>query len=338
MVFNIERIDLFMRDDLVTIIIPIYNGKDYLNRCVSSVINQTYKNIEIILVDDGSNDGSGALCDEFTKKDKRIKVFHNKNFGVSYSRNFGMDMSCGQYIFFLDSDDYIDEEVIDNLIKNVKNYDLIKVSHKVIQNNDILKIKQYNGILENSEMIENVITGKFGGHCWGYLFKKEKILSLKFDENTSCMEDTIFLIEYLKRCRKIKYISNCYYYHEINNNSITASIDRIEKNINNYLYSLNKINTLLDNRYEKQINKRKIEIIESEISKVDSYLRLRKILSLYNNTFKSLDIRNNIYYKLFFYLLMKNNLRLLFIIIRFRRILKKKKIFYIHKIGRKNNE
>lgn len=331
MICSIERIDLFMKDDLVTIIVPIYNVKNYLNRCVSSVINQTYKNIEIILVDDGSNDGSGALCDEFIKKDSRVKVFHNKNFGVSYSRNFGIDMSCGKYIFFLDSDDYIDEEVIDNLIKNIKNYDLIKVSHKVIQNNHILRIKQYNDILENTEMIENVITGKFGGHCWGYLFKRENILSLRFDENTSCMEDTIFLIEYLKRCRKIRYISSCYYYHEVNNNSITVSIDRIEKNIDNYLYSLNKINTLLNNSYEKQINKRKIKIIESEISKVDSYSRLRKIQLLYSNTFKFLEKGSDKYYKLFFYLLKKNNLRVLFLLIRFRRFLKKLKHFIIIK-------
>ena len=98
--------------DLISIIVPVYNVEDYLPECIESIINQTYKNIEIILVDDGSTDRSGIICDYYAKKDQRIIVIHKKNTGVANSRNIGIDIAKGDYIFFVVSDDMLDITVI----------------------------------------------------------------------------------------------------------------------------------------------------------------------------------------------------------------------------------
>jgi glycosyltransferase involved in cell wall biosynthesis len=105
-----------MEKDLISVIIPIYNVGDYLKKCVNSIINQTYKNLEIILVDDGSTDKSGILCDEFAKKDSRIKVIHKQNGGLSDARNCGIEASSGKFIAFIDSDDFIAPDFYEYLL------------------------------------------------------------------------------------------------------------------------------------------------------------------------------------------------------------------------------
>ena len=98
--------------DLISIIVPIYNVEKYLQECIESLLKQTYKNIEIILVDDGSPDNCPQICDEFLKKDKRIKVFHKVNGGLSDARNYGLERATGNYICFVDSDDFVTEDYI----------------------------------------------------------------------------------------------------------------------------------------------------------------------------------------------------------------------------------
>lgn len=104
------------KNDLISIVVPIYNVQDYLERCIQSLISQTYKNIEIILVDDGATDNSGKLCDEYLKKDERIKVIHKENGGLSDARNVGKENANGKYIAFIDSDDYIRTKFYRNLV------------------------------------------------------------------------------------------------------------------------------------------------------------------------------------------------------------------------------
>lgn len=108
-----KRIDYFMsrNDSLISIIVPVYNVEQYLSRCVDSLVNQTYHNIEIILVDDGSPDRSGEICDEYAKKDKRVKVIHQSNGGLSDARNTALDIAKGDYLMFVDSDDWIEKNV-----------------------------------------------------------------------------------------------------------------------------------------------------------------------------------------------------------------------------------
>ena len=109
-------------DKLITIVVPVYNVEKYIDRCVESIQNQTYKNLEIILVDDGSKDNSAKICDQYAKKDKRIKVVHKKNGGLSDARNAGIEIAKGKYIAFIDSDDYIDEHFVEVLYKSMIQY------------------------------------------------------------------------------------------------------------------------------------------------------------------------------------------------------------------------
>ncbi|MBQ5852329.1 MAG: glycosyltransferase family 2 protein, partial [Lachnospiraceae bacterium] len=101
---------------MISIVVPVYNVEKYLERCVDSLINQTYENIEILLIDDGSKDNSGQMCDEYANKDSRITVYHKENGGLSDARNYGMDRAKGEYIIFIDSDDYVEPNMMEFLI------------------------------------------------------------------------------------------------------------------------------------------------------------------------------------------------------------------------------
>ena len=108
--------------ELVSVIVPVYNMEQYLEKCIDSIINQTYKNLEIILIDDGSEDSSGQICDRYAARDKRIKVIHQENHGLAASRNIGISVSSGEFIMFVDSDDYIDAETVQLLYEQSKKY------------------------------------------------------------------------------------------------------------------------------------------------------------------------------------------------------------------------
>ena len=108
--------------ELISIVIPVYNVEKYLKQCLDSIINQTYTNLEIILVDDGSTDNSGTICDYYSKIDKRIRVIHKKNEGQSIARNIGIKVSNGKYIGFLDSDDWVEQDMYRFLIENIEKY------------------------------------------------------------------------------------------------------------------------------------------------------------------------------------------------------------------------
>ena len=140
-------------EELISVIIPVYNVNKYLNKCIGSIVNQTYKNLEIILVDDGSTDNSGEICDEWKQKDSRIKVIHKKNGGQASARNCGIDISKGKYIMFLDADDYIDQ-----------NYLLTLVSVAEKHMCDVVCSGQYK-VKEDGEIIDSIIYKSYDGKC-----------------------------------------------------------------------------------------------------------------------------------------------------------------------------
>src|SRR5574344_1424030 len=112
-----------MENPKVSIIVPIYNVEKYLDRCMESLLNQTLKDIEIIMVDDGSPDNCPKMCDEYAKRDKRVKVIHKKNGGLGYARNSGLDIATGEYVAFVDSDDYVDVNMYETLYNFAKDND-----------------------------------------------------------------------------------------------------------------------------------------------------------------------------------------------------------------------
>lgn len=317
---------------LVSIIIPIYNSEKYLSRCIDSVRNQIYKNLEIILINDGSTDDSYRICNELSRLDERIRVIHKCNEGVSKARNIGLEISNGEYIFFMDSDDYIDKTVISELIQHTNKYDMIKIGYKLITRYKAEKVISNNSVYSNKDYIKKILLSDIGGHSWGYLIRKDMIRNLYFDQNTSCMEDTIFIINCIMNISKIKCVDTSYYNYRINENGITCSSNRIFENINDYMYSIDEIEKIISDdkvNYDlhEDLLKKKIKLIESEIAKITEKDDLnilfedRKINTELNNIKNNLDI--NIVYKIFIYSILNKKYLMTMFYIKTRRLIKR---------------
>ena len=161
-----------MTKELISIIVPVYNVEKYLKKCVDSIVNQTYKNLEIILVDDGATDNSGKICDELVELDNRIKVYHKKNGGLSDARNYGVERATGDYIGFVDSDDYIDAEMYEKLYEAIKkeNVDVAECNLKIVypEKTDLFTDQKYYQICNNQEYLEEYLKIEkiFGSACY----------------------------------------------------------------------------------------------------------------------------------------------------------------------------
>lgn len=186
----------------ISIIVPVYNAEKTLHRCVNSIINQSYKCWELLLVNDGSTDNSATICDEYALLDKRIKVFHKKNEGVSCARNVGVDNATGEWITFVDSDDWLDSEAL-FYYKQEEDVDLVLsaiFSHEKGKCNKIIlekmKCHQLNTIGRVLSLLNNYVGLTTP---WAKLLKKSILLNhnLRFDEKIVSGEDTLFIYKYL---------------------------------------------------------------------------------------------------------------------------------------------
>ena len=199
------------KNDLVSIIVPVYNTEKYLNDCVGSILAQTHKNIELILIDDGSTDGSGALCDEYALSDNRVKVIHQENKGVSRARNEGIAESRGDFITFVDSDDTIDSKFVETLYNGFNPaVDMTVCAFKCTQNQggggNVEHKETKTKTLTREEAIETVLYGKpFAGHSCNKMFRKSILDKAGFDENAFVYEDLLFVIGYLLGCKNVTY-------------------------------------------------------------------------------------------------------------------------------------
>jgi len=228
-----------MNDPLITIIIPVYNAKEYLNFCVDSILRQTYRHIEIILVDDGSTDGSSFLCDEISSKNGIVRVHHQGNLGVSSARNKGIDLAKGDYVTFLDADDWIDSnacEVFANALKSI-DYDLFCYS-AVYHGNKDLRSYLFSGDIElmstsqkkelhcktmvpSAPWYEYKCNTRFAGSVWGKIYKTEILIenNLQFSPQTIISEDVLFNVQGLDFFEKIGYTTKTFYHYQIHSSS-----------------------------------------------------------------------------------------------------------------------
>ena len=124
---------------LVSVIIPVYHVEKYLNQCINSILNQTYKNIEVILIDDGGDDLCPSICEQYTKFDKRVVCIHKKNEGQAFSRKCGFEISKGEYIMFVDSDDWLDEEAIEKCLSVISDYDIVLFGYKRVYSRKVFE-------------------------------------------------------------------------------------------------------------------------------------------------------------------------------------------------------
>lgn len=209
--------------NLISVIIPIYNSDKYLSECFESIINQTYTNYEIILVNDGSTDKSKYICEDFCKKYKKFKLYNNENHGVSYSRNFGIEKANGEYICFVDSDDILDFNYFEKLKKNMSesNADLSICGIKGFKDK-IIKDNHNNDTINYFDTnLADLLFGKYGGYLANKMYKRELIMKKKLilNENICICEDLIFNLEYLRHCKLVVANNDSLYYYRVHSTS-----------------------------------------------------------------------------------------------------------------------
>ena len=210
---NIENIE----QPLITVAVTIYNIKDYLKRSIESVCTQAYKNLEILLVDDGSTDGSEQICDEYEKKDSRIRVIHKKNGGPSEARNIAIEQARGEYIAFVDGDDWIDKDMYENMYLAIKKADAdlavcaykeVSAKHVADPTNDTILYFDKDEALESFIKEEDEV--QIQNAAWNKLFKKELLKELRFPVG-KLYEEIVFTTKLLHQARKVVYLNQGYY-------------------------------------------------------------------------------------------------------------------------------
>lgn len=234
----------------ISVIIPIYNNKEeYLKKCLTSVLNQTFSDFELILVDDGAKDESLKICQSFAEQDPRVKVFTKKNGGISSARNYGIEKSVSEYICFIDHDDWVEAEYLETFISNVGNSDLLITNYNLVQRDKIEKNKKFvffeleKDIFEPSDFNQNY-EFKLTNVPWNKIYKRSIIIenNIRFLENIRIGgEDLIFVMEYALKISKIKLINAyTYNYNRMPGHSVTVNY------IKNYYQEAIKIKDALN--------------------------------------------------------------------------------------------
>lgn len=216
---------------MISIIVPVFNAAKYLVRCVDSIKQQSMKEWELILVNDGSSDSSGSLCDELAKKDSRIKVIHQKNQGVSSARNAGLDMASGEYIMFVDADDWVESTLCETLITHSVETDVVISGFYYVTESG-----RRENIFSRSHL-KISIDGQFPFYFdelyeknllnspWAKLYRRSLIGNQRFSKEVALGEDLLFNLEYLKKCTSIKVVQFAGYdYNCLNENSATKKL------------------------------------------------------------------------------------------------------------------
>lgn len=256
---------------LVSIVVPVYNNEEYLSRCIESILNQTYKNFELLLINDGSTDLSGEICEKYSKKDKRIKVIHQVNSGPSMARNRGIKESLGKYIQFVDSDDYINSNMTEGMVEAMnENVQLVFCGfNNISESNGKVMIESKKTPLQGTYCIMdflaqfgNLMIEGFINTIWNKMYSAEVIKQngFIFDDRIDLGEDLLFNLEYLKQCREVYFVEKqLYNYLIINKNSITGGFKKdyfenermLFKKVRDYLIERNSFNG--DNKYLTEV-------------------------------------------------------------------------------------
>lgn len=283
--------------NIISIIVPIYKVEKYLDRCINSILNQTFTDFELILVDDGSPDRCGDICDEYAKKDKRIKVIHKENGGLSDARNSGLDVATGKFVAFIDSDDFIHKDmymILYNAIIDSKS-DISQCKFKYFFKEDELNKNIINDgnykIYNNIDAIEEVIENKnLNVNVWNKLYKKELFNDIRFPKG-KIHEDEFVTYKVFYKASSISFVDKELYYYFSNDLGIMKNI-----NINSrfdWIEAIEERNKFLLSIKEKKLfNKSNIYLffnlikLRYDIKKSDELKNKSKMYALVNEKIK----------------------------------------------------
>ena len=301
---------------LISVIVPIYNVEKYLARCVDSIVNQTYKNLEIILVDDGSPDLCPQMCDDYAEKESRIKVVHKKNGGLSDARNAGMAVATGEYISFIDSDDYVSDDFFECLldVMNKENSDIAECSVvKFYEDNpfdefiDDLSVKTYD---TQDAMSALIAENPFHQHVWNKLYKTELVKDIPYAVG-KLNEDEFWTYQVFGRANKVARLNKTMYYYFQRSSSIMGvgynirRLDALEGKANRQKY--------IENNFPELSTLAKIDLYGSCMFAYQSVLKfmsgadkkkalelIRKYRKMYNLSFDEIKLADKSARKYFY--------------------------------------
>lgn len=267
-----------MKDCLVSVVVPVYNTQDYLEECLDSILNQTYANLEIILVDDGSTDRAGQICDEYAKKDARVRVYHQENSGAARARKIGIQQAKGKYICFVDSDDIIKNTMIEYFVSMIGDADMItagcdceRVDGSVFTRFDAFAEGTYRTEAHINYLIQNMIVfgndGKDGflPFLVTKMYRTEivKAAVKSIDEKIIYAEDRDLLFRCILRCKSIVVAKDTFYFYRATQGSIMRSTNK------NFMHDLNALYLSLEREFIESQQR------ESLIYQLQSFIRSR---------------------------------------------------------------
>lgn len=314
----------------VSIIVPVYNGQDFINRCLNSLINQTYSNVEIIVINDGSTDNSLDLLKKYNDK---IILINKENSGVSDSRNLGLEKASGDYIMFCDIDDWYEKVTVEKAVCEIGNYDLLKYREtRVFSDGSSIKRKENLApMLYEKEKIDIVIRRLFdlswATHIYCFIYKTEIIKknNIRFNSKIRYGEDANFILQYLLKVKNIKVIDEYLYNYYENINSVTNNYSSIFKNMENLQIFRSETLKILGNKYKKELDQFFLNLILLFLEKPFDILKTKKeIKDYYKKICNSLnglvnDLPSNNYskkWKFLIYLIKHNRYIFLYLYIK----------------------
>lgn len=288
-------------NDLITIIINCYKCEKYISKCLDSVINQTYKNIEILIIYDESPDNTLKICKEYKEKDKRIRIITTKNIGLSLSRNVGIENAKGEYLYFVDADDFIEEDTIEYLYNLIKKYnsDFATCKPKEIYNYNfkINNSKEKIEVIDDKEMLKRILLLKDKSvTTWNKLIKKGLYNDIRFEDRI--INDIVVTHKLVIKAKNIVYSNQYKYFYYINSNSISYEKNiKTDRSIDKYNASLERYN------YIKNIY---LDLIENDIYLINNtislYLLNDQELNKYLDSKNAYKFIKKLYtFKVFFY-------------------------------------
>lgn len=270
----------------VSVIIPVYRAEKFIHECIESVLNQTHTDLELILVDDGSPDNSGAICDEYALKDNRIKVFHQPNGGVCAARNRGLDMATGDYILFLDSDDYMPKDALETLYNDATQNDADIAIGRMFCNTESAEIDNNLQVWTGTEALIKASEDHpalYG--CCTKLFKRELVEDIRFVEGRKVHEDGYFLFLTLIKLPTITVRNKCTYIYRDNPNS--ASHEAFSEKYFDVLYFFNEKKKIVDEQFPELSEKFNNKLVKAHITMLHLFCKTKE--KKYNK-----DVKNSI--------------------------------------------
>lgn len=294
-------------NEKISLIVPVYNVEKYLEKCVNSILKQTYKNLEIILVDDGSRDKSAEICDKLKKVDNRIIVVHKTNGGLSDARNAGIEIATGNYLGFIDSDDYIQNDMYEYLYKLIKenNGDISICDYKIIYEDEdfhvekkINKIQTYTKIDAMKELLKK---NQIQDYAWNKLYKRNLFSNIKYPVGRK-MEDLGTTYKLFDKANKIiKGNQKKYFYLQrmgsiVNNKTIDLFIDKYELSFERYNYLKNKYGEVIEN--ETDMVQKILELYQIKDITVYKYIEEKRINKILENILNQKNVKKNLTLKL----------------------------------------